>query len=184
MAAPLRRPKSSLAAVPAAVAPAPTLILGLGNTLLGDDGIGVLVVRALAREEHLAGQEEAGWGERVVLRDGGTIGLGLLVEIEAASALIAIDAAEMGVRPGEVRVFEGAEMERMLSGPKRTAHEVALADLIAAAKLTGREPRRKALIGIQPASTGWGLEPSAAVNAAIPSASAAVRRLLARWGVA
>ncbi len=90
----------------------------------------------------------------------------------------------MGVRPGEVRVFEGAEMERMLSGPKRTAHEVALADLIAAAKLTGREPRRKALIGIQPASTGWGLEPSAAVNAAIPCASAAVRRLLARWGVA
>ena len=72
-------------------------------------------------------------------------------------------------------------MDRQLCGKKRTAHEVALADLISAGELSGRAPERRALIAIQPASTDWGLTPTAAVAAAIPRACGAVRDLIERW---
>ena len=82
-------------------------------------------------------------------------GLALLPDIQDAGALIVIDAAEFGAEPGTVRVMQGAEMDAQLGGKKRTAHEVALADLMAAAELTGSRPVRCALVAVQPASTEW-----------------------------
>ncbi|HPP83063.1 MAG TPA: hydrogenase maturation protease [Rubrivivax sp.] len=147
------------------------LVLGLGNRLLGDDAAGPLVVDALARSARPPAR----------LRDGGTIGLALLPEIEDARGLIAVDAAMFGAAPGTVRVFEGEAMDRQLGGTKRSAHEVALADLVAAAALGGRLPERRALVAVEPRSTALGLEPSAAVAAAIPRLCDAVDGLLARW---
>jgi hydrogenase maturation protease len=158
------------------VAAAHTLILGIGNTLLSDDGVGVHVIRAL---EALERNGEI--GERVALRDGGTIGLALLSEIETFGSLIAVDAMELGAAPGALRVFEGPDMDRQLSGKKRTAHEVALADLMSAARLVGSQPERRALVAIQPASTEWGLQPTAEVSAAIPPACRIVLSLLKGW---
>jgi len=148
------------------------LVLGLGNRLLGDDAAGPLVVDALAA---------SGRAGSALLRDGGTIGLSLLPEIEDAAALIAVDAAEFDAPPGAVRVFEGATMDRQLGGRKRSAHEVALFDLMAAAELCGRLPARRALVAVQPASTALGLEPTAEVAAAIPALCAAVQELVTRW---
>lgn len=153
-----------------------TLILGIGNSLLSDDGIGIHVVRALE-----AIKRAGGIGHAVALRDGGTIGLALLSEIEQFGALIVVDAMELGTAPGTVRTFQGAEMDRQLSGKKRTAHEVALDDLIMAARLAGCAPPRRALIAIQPQSTDWGLAPTAAVEAAIPEACALAQALLTEW---
>ena len=65
----------------------------------------------------------------VSVSDGGTVGLALLPEIENASAFVAVDAARFGAAPGTVRVFEGPDMDALLSGRRRSAHEVALADL-------------------------------------------------------
>ena len=76
------------------------LILGLGNTLLTDDGIGLHVIAALDRDD--ARRSDGS----VVVLDGGTLGLALLPEIEAATALIVVDAANFGGAPGEVRVFD------------------------------------------------------------------------------
>ena len=148
------------------------LVMGLGNRLLGDDAAGPLAVDALA-----AG-ERAG---RAVFLDGGTIGLALLPDIEDASAFIAVDAALFGARPGTVRVFEGAAMDAQLGGTKRSAHEVALCDLMGAAALNGRLPARRALVAVEPARTELALEPTPAVAAAIPRMCAAVDELLARW---
>ncbi|MBU6444789.1 MAG: hydrogenase maturation protease [Alphaproteobacteria bacterium] len=158
------------------VSAAQTLVLGLGNILLTDDGVGVHVVRALG-----ALQQEQVIDPAIALCDGGTIGLALLSEVETSGALIAIDATEMHAPPGAVRSFVGAEMDAQLAGQKRTAHEVALADLMMAANLAGKAPLKRALIGIQPQSTGWGLEPTAAVAAAIPVACKAALSLLERW---
>ena len=148
------------------------LVLGLGNILLRDDGIGVHVVQALGARRP---------DPQVTLRDGGTIGLALLSDIEESASLIAVDAMELGEDPGTVRTYVGPEMDRHLSGKKRTAHEVALADLIAAARLTGVAPERRALVAIQPASIEWGLDPTDAVRAAIPSACDAVCSLVEDW---
>lgn len=149
------------------------LVLGLGNTLLSDDGIGVHVVEALRTEY----ADRSG----IDFRDGGTLGLALLPDIENARALILVDAAEVGRAIGDVACFEGVDMDARLLGKKRTAHEVAAADLLDAAALTGLRPQLRALVAIQPGSTEWGLAPTAAVLAAMPSACAAVRNLIDKW---
>lgn len=150
----------------------PVLVLGVGNSLLTDDGAGLHVLMALQQGDLPPG---------VRLCDGGTIGLALLAEIERAGAVVAVDACQMGAAPGTVRVFEGAAMDAMLGGTKRSAHEVALADLMDAARLSGTLPLRRALVGLQPASTGWGLEPGPEVAAAIPEAARAVLALAEAW---
>ncbi|EEW25308.1 hydrogenase maturation protease [Rhodobacter ferrooxidans] len=152
----------------------PTLILGIGNTLLSDDGIGVHVALAI---EAQAGQI----AQPVRVRDGGTIGLSLLAEIDPGGALIAVDAMELHAPPGTMLVFVGADMDQQLRGTKRSAHEVALADLMQAAEFSGIGPARRALVAIQPEVTTWGLAPTPAVAAAIPQAVAAIRALLQGW---
>lgn len=149
------------------------LVLGLGNTLLSDDGIGVHVVEALRAE----------YAERadIDFRDGGTLGLALLPDVESSSALILVDAAEVGASAGDVRCYVGPDMDARLLGKKRTAHEVAAADLLDAAALTGMRPERRALVAVQPASTEWGLAPTPPVQSAIPLACDAVRALIAEW---
>ncbi len=149
------------------------LVLGVGNSLRSDDGVGIYVINALSsRSRHRSD---------VQFLDGGTMGLWLLPEIEQARALIVVDAAEIGAPPGEVRRFEGGELDLQLAGTKRTAHEVAVADLIGAARLTGRSPDRCALVAVQPASTDWGLSPTEAVKVAIPRACDAVLSLIEQW---
>lgn len=151
------------------------LVLGVGNTLLKDDEIGPQVIAALDRK--------TAWphGALVELRDGGTLGLVLLPEIEAATAMIVVDAANFGGAPGEVRVFESEAMDVWLGGARSSAHEVALADLMGAALMSGSMPARRALVGIAPLSTEWGLEPTPEVEASIPLACAKIEAIIGRW---
>lgn len=152
------------------------LVLGLGNVLLTDDGIGVHATSDLAE---LRDSES---GEPLcAVRDGGTLGLSLLPEIETAGALIVVDAMALGADPGTVRVFEGEAMDAQLRGRKTSVHELALADLIEASALTGCKPERRALVGVQPQCLDWGLAPTPDVAAAIPAVHAAVGALMQRW---
>ena len=151
------------------------LVLGLGNVLLTDDGVGARVVCELANEA------KAGSARQVRFVDGGTLGLMLLPEIEAADALIVVDAARFGGEPGEVRVFEAQAMDERIVRLSGTSHEVGLSDLIDAARWLGALPERRALVGVAPHSLEWGLEPSPPVRASLPAACAAVQSLIARW---
>lgn len=152
------------------------LVLGLGNRLLGDDAVGPIVVEQLAQRHG----ERAG----VRWRDGGTLGLSLLPEIEDARALVVVDAARFGAEPGCVRVFEGPDLDAQLGGRQHSAHELALGDLMGAAALGGRLPPRRALVAVQPLSTALGLQPTPVVAAALPALITAVEALLARWAPA
>lgn len=149
------------------------LVLGIGNTLLTDDGFGVHVINAIAAEPVRA--------PNVLLRDGGTLGLSLLPDIEDSARLIVVDAGEIGAEPGEMRVYFGAEMDAHLSTCKGTVHEVAMTDLLQAARMSGHPPHEQALIVVQPAETGWGEAPTDAVAAAIPRACAAIEQVIANW---
>jgi hydrogenase maturation protease len=154
------------------------LVLGVGNTLLQDDGVGVHVTETL-RTDFRGDWLRAGCEPEFI--DAGTVGLALLPALEDASAVIVVDATELGAAPGTVRLFRDGQIDRLLSGKRRSVHEVALADLFAAAALRGRSPARRALIAIQPGCTDWGLYPTPAVAAAIPRACAAVWTLLRTW---
>ena len=152
------------------------LVLGLGNRLLTDDCVGPLVIDALQTRNH-GGDTAPG----VRLQEGGTLGLALLPDVEDASALVVVDAARFGGAPGDVRIFEGDAMDAQVGRSATSVHEAGLADLVSAARFAGYLPERRALVGIAPVETGWGLTPTPAVAAAIPRACAAIDEILARW---
>ncbi len=149
-------------------------VLGMGNILLTDDGVGVHALRAL---------EQGGQcPPEVRFVDGGTLSFSLAEIIETADALLLLDATEFDAPPGTLRVFEGAALDAFLGrGRKRSVHEVALSDLMALAALAGHLPRRRALIGIQPASFAWGEAPSAAVADVIPAVCERSLALISDW---
>ena len=137
------------------------LVLGIGNTLLIDEGVGIFAMREL----------EARYGPREDMEflDGGTLSFTLAVPIAECDALLVIDAAELEAAPGSVRCFEGEEMDRFLGASRKSSvHEVGLLDLMSISLLSGRWPQRRALIGIQPAVIAWGEELSPSVAAALP----------------
>lgn len=151
-----------------------TLILGLGNTLLADEGIGIHALHAL-QSQHADLVD-------VEFLDGGTLSFTLAGPIEDADRLIVIDAAQLYAEPGTVQVFVDADMDHYLgSNNKRSVHEVGLIDLMIIARLTDRLPQRRALIGIQPRDIDWGNSPSAPVAAAIPKVCDLARDLIRSW---
>ncbi len=159
------------------------LVLGIGNTLLSDDGVGVHVIRALenGRSEEDRGGPSSDARPVVRLRDAGTVGLALLPEIAAAESLIVVDATNFGGEAGEVQLFEAENMDAVLGNARLTPHEISLSDLVSAARLTQSLPARRVLVAIQPVDTTLGLDPTSPVAAAIPVASEAVNGIIERW---
>jgi hydrogenase maturation protease len=151
-----------------------TLILGLGNTLLSDEGAGVYVVRELQRRHPDA--------EGVEYMDGGTLSFTLAGPIESSESLIVIDTAQLDSEPGTIAVFEGADMDHfVMTGRKSSVHEVSLLDLLAVTHLAGHLPKRRALVGIQPEFIDWGDGPTECVAAAIDTACEKVLQVMERW---
>lgn len=153
-----------------------TIILGVGNTLLSDEGVGIHVLDALTRN----GLPREG----IDLIDGGTLSFTLAVAIEEADQLIVVDAAQLKSPPGTLRLFRGQEMDDFLRGQKKSSvHEVGLTDLMAIAQLTERWPEKRALVAIQPEKVDWGDAPTAPVQLAIPEACRQIEALLEEWHV-
>ena len=151
-----------------------TLILGIGNVLLSDEGAGVHAIRQLA---DLSAQRDD-----IELMDGGTLSFSLAGAIEDAERLIVIDAAQYDGEPGTIKVFVGEQMDEFIgSNRKCSVHEVSLIDLMAIAHLTDQLPSKRALIGIQPGEIDWGETTSAAVSAAIPKACKHTLALIEAW---
>jgi hydrogenase maturation protease len=150
-----------------------TLVLGIGNTLLSDEGAGIHVINYLwQRYPSLPG---------IRYLDGGTLSFTLAGPIEEATHLIVIDAAELGAKAGTIQTFIDRDMDRFLGETKRSVHEVGLMDLMDIARLTDSLPVRRALIGIQPEALGWGDQPSSQVANAIPVAANRALQLARCW---
>ncbi len=150
------------------------LVLGLGNILLTDEGVGVYIVNRLA-------EEQAGT-PGIEFMDGGTLSFMLANAIVTTDALIVVDTAALDAAPGTVRVYEGDAMDHFVStGGKSSVHEVSLSDLLAVAALEGLLPVRRALVGIQPQDFDWGERPTEAVENAIPRACETVMEIARRW---
>ncbi len=151
-----------------------TLVLGLGNILLSDEGVGVHVIHLL-RERYQFPQE-------VEILDGGTLALDLLPYVEDADRLLMVDAVQMDAPPGTVTRLEGEEVPAVLN-LKYSPHQMGVSDLLAAARLMGRYPAELVLWGIQPASMDVGLELSPAVAAQVETVVQNVLAELQRWGI-
>ncbi|QGF23102.1 hydrogenase maturation protease [Raineyella fluvialis] len=156
-----------------------TVVLGVGNPIMGDDGVGLALLDAL-REARGGGTSDAeSGGVRVEYVDGGTGGMSLLPLVEEADRLLVLDAVA-GPVPGTVVHLAGDQVPRMLS-TKLSPHQVGLLDVFAAARLLGREPSIVEVIGVVPESVDLRLGLSPAVAAAVPEAVRWAERLLDQW---
>jgi hydrogenase maturation protease len=153
-----------------------TLILGVGNTLLSDEGAGVHAMCYL--RDHGEAPDDT------IFIDAGTLSFVLADDIASATNLIIFDAAQLDADPGTVRIFEGTEFDEFLKSGKRSVHEVGFADLMDIARLQDCLPDRRALIGIQPGEFGWGSKPGDDVMKALPEAARLARELIEEWRAA
>jgi hydrogenase maturation protease len=151
------------------------LVVGIGNLIMGDDGVGVRVVQQLADSRCLP----AG----VRLLDGGTLGLDLLYHLEGVERLLFVDAVDWGAAPGSLIRMEGEEIPELFA-TRLSPHQVGLQDLLAVADLQGMTFAEMVLWGIQPASIGLGLDLSPAVAEGFPTLVAKVVDEVSGWGTA
>jgi hydrogenase maturation protease len=150
-----------------------SLILGIGNVLLSDEGVGVHALQYI--DENYPDLAD------VRYIDGGTLSFTLSSEIAEADHLIAIDAARLDAAPGTVRSFQGIEMDKFLGTKGCSVHEVGLLDLIDIAHLENLLPEQRALIGVQPQYIEWGDSLSESVDQSLPVVAQQVLSLLQSW---
>jgi hydrogenase maturation protease len=136
------------------------LILGLGNVLLRDDGVGATAVARLLDEYDAP--------DSVSVLDGGTLGLALLPYVEDAASVILVDAVKTDAPPGTL-----GRLERDDVGPavatRLSPHQIGVADLLDGAQWRGRYPARVLLLGIVPESLDLEVGLSPLVAAALPA---------------
>jgi hydrogenase maturation protease len=151
----------------------PLLVLGLGNVICRDDGVGVAAVLRLLELYRPSP------GVRVL--DGGTLGLALLPTLEAADTVLIVDAIRSEGPPGSLVRLEGDEVAHAAQN-RLSVHQVGVSDLIGAARWQGSLPGRLILLGLVPESMELGLERTPAVEAALPDLVDAVRAECAALG--
>lgn len=143
----------------------PLLVLGLGNVLLEDDGAGAAAVARLLE------QYDVPAGVRVC--DGGTLGLSLLPYLEAADAVILVDAVRADGPPGTLVRLDGDDVAPAVA-TRLSPHQVGVADLLDGARWLGRYPDRVVLLGLVPESMELAVGLSPRVHAALPELVEAV----------
>lgn len=152
--------------------PGTTVVIGLGNPLMGDDGLGLAALERL---------RDRGLPTDVELVDGGTWGLSLLPVIESATRVLLIDAIDTGGAPGALHSLERAEIPRYLA-TRVSPHQVDLQDVLALAELRGTLPQETVAIGLQPAAVEMSFGLSETVRGRLEDVVAAVLDRLAMWG--
>jgi hydrogenase maturation protease len=125
------------------------LVLGVGNLLLSDEGIGIHAVRLLEEMKALP--------ESVEIVDGGTAGLNLLTYLEGVDRLVIIDAVQTGEPAGSMMRIAGDKVPAYMA-LKVSPHEITLPDFLAAAKLRDLYPREVIIWGMQPECLDVGLD--------------------------
>ncbi|MEZ5454468.1 MAG: HyaD/HybD family hydrogenase maturation endopeptidase [Thiothrix sp.] len=149
------------------------LVLGIGNILLRDEGVGIHLLKFMQRYFDAFPD--------VTYMDGGTLSFSLAGEIESHDHLLVLDAVELNAPPGTLCCYEDEAMDHFLGTAKRSAHEVGLLDLMDIARLSGHLPRHRALVGIQYEAFDWGEEPTPEVKENIPLAGRLAANLLQKW---
>lgn len=153
--------------------PSPTVVIGLGNPLMGDDGLGLAVLARLRDEWDLPPEVE--------LVDGGTWGMNLLPTIEDAGRLLLLDAVNTNSAPGTGVVIERTRIPRYLA-TKISPHQVDLRDVLGLAELRGTLPEHTLALGLQPERVELGDGLSAVVAARLDGLVSAAIRVLELWG--
>jgi|WetSurMetagenome_2_1015567.scaffolds.fasta_scaffold19862_3 hydrogenase maturation protease len=151
------------------------VVLGLGNLLNRDEGVGVHALEPLRRRlERTSGIE---------ILDGGVLGLALLPLVESAGSLLVLDAVDARREPGALIELLGEDIP-LFSQVKISWHQVTFQEVLQLAQARGRLPRHLHLVGVQPADISTGLVLSPVVTAALPELVDRAVKVLSSWGLA
>jgi hydrogenase maturation protease len=151
----------------------PTLVIGLGNPLMRDDGIGLALLAGLMRRGPFVPEP--------LFVDGGTWGMNLLPTIEDAERVLFLDAVNAGAAPGTAVRLGRDSLPRWL-GHKLSPHQIDLKEVLALAELRGRLPADAVVVGIQPERVEMGTDLSAEARAGLEPALALAVETLEAWG--
>ncbi|HWA55963.1 MAG TPA: HyaD/HybD family hydrogenase maturation endopeptidase [Gemmatimonadales bacterium] len=150
-----------------------TLVVGLGNPLMADDGVGLAILEALRDGYDLPSS--------VTLSDGGTWGMMLLPSIEDAEELLLLDAVRAGSPAGTLTQL-GRDQLPLYFSHKISPHQIDLKEVLAVADLRGNLPARLTVIGVEPEAVLMRHSLSPGVAARVGDAVQAAVRQLAAWG--
>ncbi|MGA7235852.1 MAG: HyaD/HybD family hydrogenase maturation endopeptidase [Bryobacteraceae bacterium] len=148
-----------------------TIVLGLGNLVHRDDGVGLHAIYALQRDPRVP--------RDVSLIDGGTQGLALLPHLSGVERLVVIDAIDSAQAPGTLLRFEGKALHGLPG--KASVHQLGFADLMVALQLLGDVPGEVVVLGVQPLCTDWGTELTPIVAGALTPLVECVLAQLKYW---
>jgi len=152
------------------------VVLGLGNILLRDEGVGVRVVEALAARYILPAEVEA--------VDGGTAGMELLNTLAGCDHLLICDAVQTGAPPATVIELANAEVPAFFQTTRFSPHQLGLADVLATLALTGEAPRTVTLVGVVPLDLDLGIDLSPEIAAVVDMATERLAAELRELGLA
>lgn len=148
-----------------------TVVIGVGNTIFSDDGVGVHAARLLQTDSRVP--------VGVTILDGGTLGLGLIPYVSDAFRVLFLDAVDVGDQPGKVVRLVGDQLHGLPCGSG--VHQLGIADLLATLPLVSNACNEIVLLGVQPASTDWGTALTFPVQAALGSLVEAAINQLVMW---
>ena len=151
-----------------------SVLLGVGNILLTDEGVGVRLVEKLEADYVLPPQLE--------VIDGGTSAMELLEELENLDVLVIADCVRVGQAPATVAVLKDEDVPRFFR-ERLSPHQVGLSDVLATLEFTERAPKHVVVIGVQPVDVSLGMEQSLPVQAVMPEALEEIRKALAELGL-
>ncbi len=150
------------------------VVLGVGNILLTDEGLGVHVVEDLKANYTFTPQ--------ISLIDGGTMGMELLTYMRGMKKILLIDAVNGGEAPGTIYEFPHRELEQYFTD-HISVHEVGMQDILRIRAIQENPLEDAIVIGVEPESLDVGFEPSAPVQKALPEVKERVLRVLREWGI-
>ena len=147
------------------------IILGIGNLLNRDEGVGIHAIRALQTKNTVGDFE---------IVDGGTLGLNLLPLVEESSHLLVLDAIDGRKEPGALIELAREEVP-LFSTIKMSQHQLLFQEVLALAQVRGHLPERLTLIGIQPADLEVGVDLSPTVAQTLPQLIARAEEIVQEW---
>ncbi len=151
------------------------LVLGIGNLLWADEGLGVRALEALQRQFR--------FGPCVRLLDGGTQGLYLLPYVEQSRCLLILDAVDFGLPAGTLHELEDEAVPAFLGAKKMSLHQTGFQEVLTLARLKGWTPEHLVLLGVQPLTLeDYGGSLSDLIKAQIPTLVARALARVQAWG--
>lgn len=155
------------------VSPCPVLVLGMGNILLEDEGLGIHALKLL--------QQRFDFSPEVEFLDGGTSGMSLVDQISSREHLLVLDAVQTGDPAGTLVKMSDQDVP-VYFGTKVTFHQLGLSDVLASLALSGEQPSHITVLGLVPGSLEMSLEPSATIKSRLDDLVEAAATELAALG--